>query len=668
MRLELDALAPEVAPGVRVLPVVHDRVDLAAVVRGVLAGLDPAGVAVELPTTLAQAAERAVARLPRISLVVSQEPGEEALVWTVCPGDPLAEALRWAAERRRPCFYVDPDVRYLERHADPLPDPYALWELGAGEYLGRLAAAAGERPAGAMDRQREAGMAYHVQRARAGLEAGSLLVLVGAAHARRLARRLAEPTAVPLARTRRSSLEVRHLHPESLTALLPDPPLAHALYERLRQAEGGGEPLPPPPPLAAVLGRPLSLVRDGLRLLSRQGEGWDGERRRRLVDYAAHRAGRPGPGGLTAPDRWRLGKVVWRVGAGSWHQQSEEPPAVWQRRLFFDFAYRHARIQGLLVPGLYEWVVAGRGVADDNLAWELFEAARTYPWQEEQAELPTARVEGSELDLGTRKVRFRRRFFRVKQRPVAIPVRRRPAPADPAEWLQGFTGESLCSYPPEDLVVEDYGRYLEARAVGLLAAERERSEPFTTSFLDGLDLRETLRHWGDRQVWVKERGRAPGKAGSVVMIFDRDLEGQRFPYLMTWLGEHDQESDMAFYSTHPAEQVVGPGIMRATYGGFMMTWPPGRVYDVWIDADYRGAREKAEVLIRAAVDYSREKLVVHAARRPPAPALSRYAAGQGKRLVHVPLGSLSPPALKKVRTLHVLSGRDKRAIAKDYVW
>lgn len=125
---------------------------------------------------------------------------------------------------------------------------------------------------------------------------------------------------------------------------------------------------------------------------------------------------------------------------------------------------------------------------------------------------------------------------------------------------------------------------------------------------------------------------------------------------------------MAFYSTHPAEQVVGPGIMRATYGGFMMTWPPGRVYDVWIDPDYRDAREKAEVLIRSAVDYSREKLVVHAASRTPAPALSRYAAAQGKRLVHVPLGSLSPPALKKVRTLHVLSGRDKRAIARDYVW
>ena len=58
------------------------------------------------------------------------------------------------------------------------------------------------------------------------------------------------------------------------------------------------------------------------------------------------------------------------------------------------------------MPGLYEWVTAARGVGDDNLAWELFDAARTYPWQEEQAEIETARIEGSELDLGTRKIRL----------------------------------------------------------------------------------------------------------------------------------------------------------------------------------------------------------------------------------------------------------------------
>ena len=39
--------------------------------------------------------------------------------------------------------------------------------------------------------------------------------------------------------------------------------------------------------------------------------------------------------------------------------------------------------------------------------------------------------------------------------------------------------------------------------------------------------------------------------------------------------------------------MVGPGIVRATYGGFMLTGPRGRLFDVWEDPDYRWAQLKA---------------------------------------------------------------------------
>ena len=125
---------------------------------------------------------------------------------------------------------------------------------------------------------------------------------------------------------------------------------------------------------------------------------------------------------------------------------------------------------------------------------------------------------------------------------------------------------------------------------------------------------------------------------------------------------------MAFYATNPFEQVVGPGITRATYGGFMMTYPPRRVFDVWQDRDYRSASGKAEVLILAAIDYSEEKLVVHVAARAPSERMQRYAALQQKRLVHLPLGALSPATLKKIRVVHLLAGHDKRAVADRYIW
>ncbi|HEX2254646.1 MAG TPA: hypothetical protein VHQ65_15360 [Thermoanaerobaculia bacterium] len=689
----LDRLAPEAAPGIRLLPIAHDRLESALVARSVLDRLGPAGVAVELPTTLAAAAEQAVARLPRISIVVSEEPGEEALVWVCAPGDPIAEALRWAREHGVPRFFVDPDLPYAGRHPDPVPDPWAVWEVGPQRFFSLLAEAAGAAPAGEDDERREAGMAWHLRQA-AEEAGGPLLALVGAAHLRRLTERLARPAAIPFARTRRTHVEVRHLHPESLTGLLHDSPLVHAAWELLR----GGEP-PEPVELAATLARRLSLIHGGFTVHRREEEPWGGERRRAVARYAAQALARPAPDGTlpgsgtpsevfaetsaaeanapdTAspaaplwPDRAALGGVLWQIASRSWSEQTHARPAPWQRRLFFDFARRYARTTGHLVPGLYAWVVAARGVADDNLAWEVFEVARCYPWQEERAEIATARLDGEDLDLGTRTVRFRRRFFRVKQRPIRVPVRERPvAPDDPAEWLEAFDGESLCSYPPEDLVIEDYGRYLRQKAAGVVAAESERVEPFSTGLLDGIDVRETLRHLDDDRVWVRELGRSPGEAGAVVVIFDPDTgPSPEYPYLMTWHGEHDQESDMCFYSTHPAEQVVGPGILRATYGGFLMTWPRGRLFDPWLDPDYRRFHTKPERLLAAAVDYSPRKLITHVAAAPPPEPLRRRAAAQGKRIVHVPLGSLSPQTIRMVRVVHVLAGHDKRAIARRYV-
>lgn len=711
----LDRLVPEALPGVRIVPVVHGRIEVTAWVRAVLDTLDPVGVAVELPTTLDEVARVAVGRLPRITLVISAEPApadgdpatEEdrprAVVWTVAPGDPFAEALRWAAERGRERFLVDPDIPYRERHADAVPDPYALLELGPARYLGPVLDSLAAAPASEADRRREAGMAYHVLRARERLagasgkgeaQGGPLVVLVGAAHAARLAEALRRPVAAPFARVRRPEAarpEARHLHPESLTALLQDPPLAHAVWELLRAGgpSGAADEVTGPDAVDQAAARPVSLTRAGLTLVSRRGprEASEGDRLQRLVELAARRGARAlgwrAPE-IAVPDRRALSGVVWQVAERSYAHQTHEEVAPWQRRVFFDYLRRLERTRGALAGGLYEWVVAARGVGDDNLAWEVFEAARAYPWQgagsEGADDLPIARVDGSDLllpeDWGTRTVRFRRRHFQVKRRPVALPVRRRPAPADDAEladWLRGFSGGGLCSFPPEDLVIEDYGRFLRGKARSILSAERTRTEPFSTSLLDGVDVRETLRHPENPRIWVREQRRAPGSAGSVVVIFDRDRREAgsgtpRYPYLMTWHGEHHDESDMAFYSTHPAEQVVGPGIMRATYGGFLMTVPPGRLFDVWRDPDYRRLPEKADKLLAAAIDYSLESIVVHVAEEPPRPALGRYAASRGKRIVHIPIGSLSVRTLRKIRVLHILVGRDKRDIAKEYVW
>jgi hypothetical protein len=250
-----------------------------------------------------------------------------------------------------------------------------------------------------------------------------------------------------------------------------------------------------------------------------------------------------------------------------------------------------------------------------------------------------------------------------------VPLKKRKGEERPGEWIREFEGGwGICSYPPEDLVIEGFGNFLKQKAKRMLSEENTRVEKFTTSLLDGIDLRETIRHWYEGELYVQEMRRVQGQVGSVVVIFDEDRRNERYPWKMTWLGEHDQESDMAFYATPMERQIIGPGIARCEYGGLMLTYPPLRLLDVWADQFYDYAETKAERLLLAGLDYSEEKHVVYVAHQPPRSWFQTVAARMGRQIVYVPLGSLSPGTLKKMRVFHVLSGPDKRARAKEYIW
>jgi hypothetical protein len=136
---------------------------------------------------------------------------------------------------------------------------------------------------------------------------------------------------------------------------------------------------------------------------------------------------------------------------------------------------------------------------------------------------------------------------------------------------------------------------------------------------------------------------------------------------MTWQGEHEEEGDMALYASDPFAQLVGPGIGRALYGGFLLNRPCGQMFGVWEDPHFGDARTKSEVLLRAALDYSAERMVVYVAAAPPRPALRQLAQRMDKKIVYVPLGQLSPVALKRLRVFHVLSDRNVRAVAHRYI-
>ncbi len=634
-------------------PVVHGRLEFAWAVRQWLLERRPAVVAVELPRTLEQAVLRGVERLPRLSILVYPTKAERAYL-PIEVTDPVMEALRTAGEIEARRAFVEPDLGTPPCYRQPYPDPYAAKRLGLDGYVSACRAHGPRLEF--QDQRRAAGMAHALQKLLAESQ-GEVAVVLGLPMLDAVLDGLERPQAEPLSVPERGAVSLMHLHPECLAEVLAEMPFLQAVYERRRAG------LPPEPEAA-----PSRLTRSygPLRVVGGAGSG-SGDSESAAVDRVARRVGSEG----VLLDRQRVLLHLFAEAERRYRETTGERLQPWQRRAFGRYSRNLAITARQLLADLHDLTIAARGVADDNLAWELWELGAAFPPQGETAEIPVARISGESIWDGTRTLRLRRRLHRPKGRARPRGLRGRRREGRPGEWLRSFEGRGLCSYPPEDIVIEGYGHYLKKRGKRVLSEERSRVEPFTTSLLDGVDVRETIRNWHlsphKPRLYVKELGKVAGEVGSVVVIFDEDREG-RYPYRMTWLGEHEQESDMAFYATDPLHAVVGPGIMRAEYGGLLLSHPPGRLAEVWDDPDYASVGSKAERLLIAALDYSIGKLVVYVAARPPRSFLRSVAERWGRQIVYLPLGQLSPVTLKRIRVVHILDGHDRRALAKDYIW
>ncbi|NVN89119.1 MAG: hypothetical protein HXX11_00830 [Desulfuromonadales bacterium] len=653
-RLFLEQFGP-----VHALPILHYRMEFAQLVRMAFEKVRPQAVAVELPATLQTPFLRAIERLPHISVISYRiDPrrgaveGETAYL-LVEPADPLVEAARLALERGIPIHFIDVDMDSYPRHLDRLPDSYSICRIGLQAYYCEYLTSCVDQPPSREDQRRERGMAFRLTELAKQHE--RILLVCGMAHLERIKQLFFTPLAAPLERIRREGISVWNLHPDSCREILAEFPFLSAVYEHRRG------------PLAEEPRESGSGLRKRFHALELINGGRQELPEEQLLDNAILRSARQlGREGIF-PDRQRIIYRLFCEASRHYRQETGESVALWQKRAFFRFSRNQALASGMLMPDLFQLLSAGRGCVDDNFAYALCRLATRYPWQSETSDLATIRISPEEFWGGMRRIRFRPRQKRRKGL-SAFGFLKRKRERRPGEWLEGFDDPSICSYPPEDLAIEAYGTFLKRKGCLQLSEELSRCEKFSSSLLDGIDLRETMRNMHEGSIYVREQQRLKGGVGSLVVVFDEDRRAERHPYRMTWLGEHDQESDMAFYASDPAENVVGPGICRCEYGGFMLSYPPRRMFDVWHDPDYRMAASAAEVLLMAALDYSLEKHVVYVAARPPRSIFKQMAARTDRKIVFIPLGSLSPLKLKQIRILHILAGKDKRAIARDYIW
>ena len=651
---------------IHALPILHYRMEFAHLVREAVRAVEPDCIAIELPATLEAPFLRAIERLPQVSVLTYQvsaaallkgKPAEELpqdVYLMIEPADPLAEAGRLALERNIPLQLIDLDLDDYPLHNEPVPDSYAVQRIGLAAYYREFVGAFRDLPPDREDLRREKGMAFRLQQLSKRHE--RVLLVCGMYHLERVKGFTASPQAEPFGRVRREGVRLFNLHPDSVREVLGEFPFLSALFE-LRRGE-----LPPEPERGeGSLRRRFTLfelIEGGKRQASEE------EVLRSSLDLSARHVGVAGE----MPDRQRVMFRLFQEAARHYRQETGETVHHWQRRAFFRFARNYALLAGQLLPDLYQILTSARACVDDNFAYAVWRLASHYPWQRETADIPTVRLRPEDLWEASRRIRFRPRPRREEKGLSQLRFLQRKRERRPGEWLAGFDTDAICSYPPEDVVIEDYGRFLKKKGARQLSEEGGRVEPFSVSLLDGIDMRETIRNLHEGRIYVRENQRITGGVGSVVVVFDEDRGNDRFPYRMTWLGEHEQESDMAFYATPPVDNIVGPGISRCEYGGFVLSYPPHRMLDVWQDRDYAFARTKAEVLLLAALDYSRERHVVYAAPRPPRSVFRQIASRLDKKIIYLPLGSLSPVKLKRLRVFHVLSGHDKREIAREYIW
>src|SRR5262245_17744326 len=97
---------------IRYFPVAPGRLEFAVALRQLLLESRPQLVAVELPTFLQPIYERALDRLPELSVILYNDPDdddEQAIYLPIEPCDPFVEALRTAREIGAQVLFLEPD-------------------------------------------------------------------------------------------------------------------------------------------------------------------------------------------------------------------------------------------------------------------------------------------------------------------------------------------------------------------------------------------------------------------------------------------------------------------------------------------------------------------------------------------------------------------------------
>jgi hypothetical protein len=613
-----------ISPRISVLPIIHGSGDFAVEVRRVMLSSSFDCLAVPLPPSFQADVERAVDLLPSVTAVFQPEPVDFNREWTpqaseesaarrACsyvPIDPcqgVIAAIRIAQGEQIPRAFIDLETAEFEPMGAILPDPYALKRVPADRFSAAVLPAI-PRPGRPQQAARCRTMAV---RLRALEKQSSSILLVASIMDWPWIR---ESYQEALDADEDDDVEVTQIcsvNPSTLVFLLGELPFVTAQYERAR----------------ATLDDDENLSIDGVKALL-----------------------------LATRDRYRQDLKS--------RARSITPKLM---SAYFQYVRNLSLVERRLTPDLYSLIVGAQQIFGDQFAIHLAEVAREYLDAGEgaypslqmginRARLPDGDVVWMKNRLPGQSVVWRK-----------CELRPRPPKPEQVKWLMRWNPYSQCSWPPEDVAIEQFRTHVKDAALALLGNDLARTEKFSTSLKDGLDIRETLRNWHTGELFVRVYPPTRGSLDCVVMLFDSPADPRDYPWRITWHAEHHDESTLSFFATDFMKDIVGPGIAAANYGGAMFLFPPRPIRDVWRDRRFDFTDTLEERLIAAGCFHSREKHVALLSAAPPGPGLRRLARKFHRKLIHLPLNRFSQETIQQLRTFHVLNGRNIRSFAAHFI-
>jgi hypothetical protein len=323
-------------------------------------------------------------------------------------------------------------------------------------------------------------------------------------------------------------------------------------------------------------------------------------------------------------------------------------------------------MSGHLIPALPDIIDAAKGVGGNTFALRILKSAKYYPFISFDSEYVKVGIDKIVLPGSQDSIEAINLFRDTELEWRTISIRPDPSLFQKRKYEFGWNPQSMCSHIPEDIKIERFNTYVRKKALKLLVEDHVKTEKFTTSVKDGIDIRETLRNWSTGSIYVKEIPPSRGKTDTVVIIFDQEHD-DLYPHQTTWYAEHQEESTLTFYATSTLENMTGPGIAKCYYGGLSLLFPPRHIPDIFQITEESAFPDLASRLAYGAMLFSQEKVISYVAAKKPGTFLKSLASKHKKHLLWIPLNTFSSETIAKIRKFHILNGKVVRSWAQRFI-